>query len=327
MTKTILGFHERIGPIYRHFAEYRYRLISPHCSHLFRALKHRYGVRIRHWQGRTSVKLGADKVRRAGLNGTRLIVRRRATAHCDLVYRTLSTPRHAGKELRKLFTADPPAGLGLPDVKLKLNGVLYIEFYVALSASEAHVVRRFLRKAHARRCSRLGRRGIRTLYSGIFHVPIQLRGTLPVAFVLYLPRKTKTPGYVKLELKSPYPRHKPINLTNSIRNRLLCLLRHVLASLNVKAQTKPQPWKGTIVSRNYKLGPVERAVRARHSIAGDHSVSTDDLLRSLGRMTPFARRNLLETLRKMERIGDVTLVRREGRIRSIRLFRASLVLG
>jgi hypothetical protein len=207
---------------------------------------------LRH--GRIRLVLNDVEVKRLGLRGSRLVLR--YAGRWSASYRT-DRPDIARRELALLFK-----GVG---VRLAWKGRIYQEFYVALSPLDALIVRRSL-PGSSRVKKSLRRRFLTTFYTQEVLIPVGVKGSLRVALVMYRPRRTATPGHIKLEIKGPVEKgRKEVLLREPSRNRMIGLLRHFLNHAGRRALQKPeQPkrWTGIPFKNKYRDGSVQKLVRS-----------------------------------------------------------------
>jgi hypothetical protein len=138
---------------------------------------------------------------------------------------------------------------------------------------------------------------------------------------MYQPRNTRTPGFVKLEIKGPAgKRKKTVVLEEAGRNRMVGQLRYFLDRAGIRAVAKPmQPkqWIGLLFEDRQHDGPVQKRVRSILASRRSRTVKFGELAKALGRR--HKRGNVLTSLRSMQRIGDVRLTTRNGRVSGVQL--------
>jgi hypothetical protein len=263
--------------------------------------------------GRARLILYDSDAKRLGLNGSRLVLRAVGRSF-SIAYRT-NRPDQAQQDVEPLFRR---LGVRLNPAPTRT----YQEVYVVLRSRDASIVRLHLPGFRGGPASSLMRKGLRTLYGRELLIPVGVKGTLRVAVVMYQPRKTWTPDYVKLEIKGPTDHGKQMTLPRSSRNRMIGFLRYVLGRAGVRAVLKPEkpkPWIGLLLKDEHKDGPVQRRVRAILAGLRSGKVTLEGLARFLERSDSVTRSNLIVSLRKMECIGDVALTTRYEQICGVRL--------
>jgi len=222
-----------------------------------------------------------------------------------------------------VFKAAPPAGPGL-DVTLKRPQIRYWECFAALPLSEARRLRRRLPGADQPNGPDLSRDrdGIETLYAQRFHLPIGIHGSIRIELVMYRPRNTETPGHVKLEVKGPIGRPRPLGA--SIRNRMAAFLRYHLHGLEhgdeVRAVKKPARWNDEPLKARHTYGSTQKRLLDLFRQSPVDTMRFDDRANRLKSKYNISRSNARESLRTMRTIGDLNFTSRKGRIKTLRLF-------
>ena len=88
----------------------------------------------------------------------------------------------------------------------------------------------------------------------------------------------------------------------------------------MEAVHQPANWAGRLVSHDHRLGPTEKLVRQALDVARRGVAAIEVLVKFAGQHG-IRRDNLLTTIDRMVEMGDVVPIRRNGTIRTLRLFR------
>jgi hypothetical protein len=315
-----MSYFLKVGPVYRHFVEHRFRVAGVWDGGRLIERLARFGrVEVpRPFHGRVRLILNATQLREVGLLGSRLVLQL-AGRRYSVWYRS-AHPRSALRETTRLLNKLRPRRLGLR-VQLRRRRTTYFEIFASVPKTSAELLRTVLPAADEPSDQSLRRAGIKTLYARTLLLPIGLRGHLRCAVVLYHPRRSRTPRYMKLEVKAPLGRRRV--LSQPIRNELIGYLRHLLAESSLQAVAKPAIWTGTIVDRRQHIrGGTQKKVLTLLRAAPYRSLSLATLS---ARLPGISRRNLLESIRLLAKVGMVALDYRKRRIRTVHLIDFSTV--
>ena len=88
---------------------------------------------------------------------------------------------------------------------------------------------------------------------------------------------------------------------------------------------RPTQWHGTLFQDTHKYGPSIRRVRQALATQAGHTLPIKRLVKIMRMVGSDREPNVVNTLETMERIGDVTLTRRDEKIRRVTLFNYSSI--
>jgi hypothetical protein len=312
------GHYSKVGPIYRHQEEIRFcvnvatpkRLIRGCCRRLGQGMpRERHARLVKSFKARDCTAL-----RLAGA----LLTLRLVNGRCSVSYRT-THPENAARELHLLFRSAMPGEAG--KIRLTDEGRSYVEFYVAIRRHDLRLLKVHL-PGHGRpNDSSLERpRDFQTFYGQHLTMPLGVRGSMPIALVMYQPHKTSSRDRVKLEIKGPTVRGKRRLVKPYLQNRMIGALRYWLSTASVNAAYQPPKWAGRLVGNNRRLGRTEKLVRQVFNVPQPRRDVSVEYLVKLARQHRIRRDNLLTTLNRMIEMGDLIPIRRSGRLRTVRLF-------
>jgi hypothetical protein len=249
-------------------------------------------------------------VKATGLTGSRLKLRL-AGKRLSISYRT-PAPKTAKAELVRLLQAHDRK------IDLTAQGRSYVEYYVALDRYEALLVRAGLPGSRLENDPSLERDGVETLYAQRLLIQVG-QSAVHAALVMYRRKPNLTPECLKLEIRATVDLGRRL-IPEAARNRVVGFLRHCLDRALVVSVAKPARWIGTPFNKVHTDGTVQRRIRQILHTQASATMEFERLVKALRKFGVERRGNITQTLKIMERVGDVDLVWNGKAIREVRLF-------